>query len=754
MAYPKYALTQDGTDLVSAVTELVQSTSRSLILLTGSIYVTWHLVMWVSGSRILNRAFSLNAVILVLISALSLWLLSRRLTEALIIWQAGIGAVITLSIYASQRPEAVFFYALLPLVAVITLDWKAGLLVEGLVVGLVWGLSHSSLMPPLPSFYGLAAVMGGAFTGLLGWTATRTLLTTTHWSLFYYEQAREEMEEARDHRLELRQVQEDLIHANQELARLSDRLRAMYQVAEEARRAKEEFVANVSHELRTPLNMIIGFSEMITQSPQVYGTRLPPALLADITAIQRNSQYLAKLVDDVLDLSQVEAGRMALSKEWTSLQEIIDSAAHALRALFESKGLHLKIEVSPDVPQVFCDSTRIRQVVFNLLNNAGRFTEQGGVQVKAWREGDDVVVSVTDTGLGIAPEAQKRLFEPFEQLDGSIRRRHGGSGLGLSISKRFVEMHEGRIWMESEVGTGTTIYFAIPLETSPVTVAGDDSVGRWFSSYSEYEYKARTRRSKAPVPTVVPRFVLLDREEALQRLFSRYLTGMETVLVRDDDEAIRELTRSPAQALIVNVFPSEETSIPMEWLTHLPHGTPAITCRVPGEDEAVKQLGVARYLVKPVSREALLSTLKHLGEDVKSVLLVDDESEALQLFTRMLFSADCNYDVLQAKSGQRALSLLRQRQPDVMLLDLIMPVMDGFQVLREKRQDSAIRDIPVVVISSRDPAGEPIVSDSLTVTRNGGLSVRDLLACIQAVSQILSPSIQAADQGRPGKPAA
>jgi CheY-like chemotaxis protein len=497
--------------------------------------------------------------------------------------------------------------------------------------------------------------------------------------------------------------------------------------------------------------MIIGFSEMITQSPQVYGTRLPPTLLADITAIQRNSQHLARLVDDVLDLSQVEAGRMALNKEWASVPEIVDAATLAVRALFESKGLYLETEVPADLPPLFCDSTRIRQVVFNLLSNAGRFTEQGGVRVKAWLEGGQVVVSVTDTGPGIAPQDRERLFEPFQQVDGSIRRSHGGSGLGLNISKRFVEMHDGRIWMESEVGEGTTVCFSLPLETPPaVDLAGRDDARRWFSPYHPYEL--RPRRSKAPAPTVVPRFVLMDKGQALQRLFNRYLCDVETATVRDMDQALHELGRSPAQALVVNVSSFEDGSIPTEQVAGLPHSTPAVMCWVPGKDETARRLGVVQYLVKPVTRETLLSTLEGLGGGVQSVLLVDDEPQALQLFARMLSSADRSYDVLQAKNGQRALDLLRERQPDVMLLDLIMPGMDGFQVLQEKDQDPFIREIPVVVISSRDPTGVPIVSDTLTVTRSGGLSARDLLACVQAVSEILSPSARPVGPGQPENP--
>jgi signal transduction histidine kinase/CheY-like chemotaxis protein len=750
MEYRRRISAATRADLTLATKELVQSGLRNLILLTGGVYLAWYLVAVTSGAAKLSLAFLLIAAIIVLTGGLAFRLLSRRLLAAQVTWQAGLVVAITLAVYASQRTEMVLLYAILPLLAVVTVDWLAGLVTEVLVIGLVLWAAYSSAMPIVPTAYILVTAIGGAYAGLIGWAVIHTLLTVTQWSLFYAERAQKSLEEARERRLELKQTQEDLILANKELARLSDRLKAMYQVAQDARRAKEEFVANVSHELRTPLNMIIGFSDMITQSPRVYGISLPSALLADITAIQRNSQHLAKLVDDVLDLSQIEAERMVLDKEWTSLQEIIKTAAQALRALFQAKGLYLEIEVSSDVPQVFCDATRIRQVVFNLLSNAGRFTEQGGVRVKAWREENKVVVSVADTGPGIAQEDQIRLFEPFQQVDGSLRRHHGGSGLGLSISKRFVEMHEGRIWMESQLGVGTTIYFTIPAASPSRDVFADrDTALRWFSPYSEYEYRARARRSKIPAPTIAPRFVLLDSGQALQRLFTRYRHDIETILVRDMDEAIRELSRSPAQALVVHRSPLEESLIPMERLTDLPHGTPAVMCWMPGEDQRIRELGVAHYLVKPITREVLLSTLKSLGDNVRTVLLVDDHPEVLQLFVRMLSSAEREYDVIQAKSGQRALSLLRQRRPDVVLLDLLMPRMDGFQVLQEKAQDPSIRDIPVVVISSRDPTGAPIVSDTLTVTQGGGLSARDLMACIYALSKILSPSTQLGGQGQP-----
>ena len=218
----------------------------------------------------------------------------------------------------------------------------------------------------------------------------------------------------------------------------------------------------------------------------------------------------------------------------------------------------------------------------------------------------------------------------------------------------------------------------------------------------------------------------------------------------DVEGAIEELNRSPALGLIVNVPPGDQ--LPFLRLAHLSNGTPMLTCWVPGRDEAARRLGVGRYLVKPVTRGTLLSTVDELAQNAETVLLVDDEAEVLQLFTRIIRSASRNYQVLRAQTGQQALTLLRERRPDLMLLDLVMPGMDGWQVLREKNQDTAIKDIPVAVVSSRDPSSDPVMSDSLTVTRDGGLSVPVLLDCVRALTDVLAPSPRPGDRVQPETP--
>jgi len=584
----------------------------------------------------------------------------------------------------------------------------------------------------------VVALMG--MWGMVGltWLTLRPLLTAMQWYWSTYERNRRLLEQARDSQMQLKQTLEDLADANLQLTRLNRLAQAMRQAAEEARRAKEQFVANVSHELRTPLNMIIGFSEMIVQAPEVYSNDIPSTLLADLDVILRNSQYLSRLIDDVLDLSQIEAKQMALTKERVPFRDIVEAAMIAVRPLFDSKGLRLEAEIQEELPPVFCDHTRIRQVMLNLLSNAGRFTECGGVHVRAWQDGQHITTSVADTGPGIPAKAMDRLFQPFHQLDSSIRRHYGGSGLGLSISKRFIELHGGKVWFESEEGIGTTFFFRLPIDR-PVPI--DSNTSRWFSPYLQHE--ERTWPSMAPVPVIRPRFIVLETGHALQRLLTRYLDGAEIVPVTSLPEAIQGLTHMPTQALLVNDMSVSKTLQCFSECTALPYGTPAIICSVPGACEAAGALGISDYLVKPVSRDALLAALDRLKLKGKTLLVVDDETEALRLFRRMLISSERGYRVLRATDGRRAMNILCEQRVNAILLDLVMPKMDGFRFLAEKSQDPALRKIPVVVISARDPAGQPIVSNALAVTQRGGLSMPQLLACAEAISRILSTAGQA-----------
>ena len=240
------------------------------------------------------------------------------------------------------------------------------------------------------------------------------------------------------------------------------------------------------------------------------------------------------------------------------------------------------------------------------------------------------------------------------------------------------------------------------------------------------------------MPTLTERFVVVDAEATLPRLLERYLPQAQIDQCADLPTALAAVQRSPAQALVINHSPL--APLPKDALSTLPFGTPVITCWLPGEQEAARRLGVVEYLIKPLTRDHLLAALARLGAAIKTVLVVDDEEDELHLFARMLESNGQGYAILQVTNGHRALDMLRSRRPDVLLLDLMMPGMSGFQVLAEKAQDPAIAPIPVIVISSLDPTGDPLAGNTLTITQGTGLSQRNLIAAIQAMGQILAPA--------------
>jgi signal transduction histidine kinase/ActR/RegA family two-component response regulator len=739
-------------DFYSGTVDIIDASFRSLIYTFIGISLFGYLLTnlttyWVKLPQVTALLF-----MIAIISLVSYLFIPKSLLAAQITWLVGICLTITVAIKLLGIPQIAYLYSFLPLLGAITLSWQWGGVVLLMIFGLVLIPGDVIVVTPLHDPMSIIILAGGAIGLAIGSTIVQSLMTNTQWAVTNYIRADKEMEFMRTQRQELMQIQSDYALANKELARLTDRLEAMQQIAEESRRTKEEFVANVSHELRTPLNMILGFSEIIMKSPQVYGDSIPQALLADIAAIERNSQHLAKLVDDVLDLSQIEAGKMALSKEWASIQQIVNEAVVAVGALFESKGLYLTVEAGDDLPAVFCDTTRIRQVVINLLGNAGRFTEVGGVNIRMWAEKDQIVVSVTDTGTGISTEDQNRIFQPFQQVGNFLRHHKGGSGLGLSISKQFIEMHGGKMWLESTLDHGTTFFFAIPnrVHVSIDAIGGEDEARRWFNPY--FEYEPRTRRANLPMTNIPVRYVLLEEENTLDRYFHRYLESVEICSVRSIEDAIEELRRSPAQALIINLPGAKESVSIRNHLADIPFGTPVILCWIPGKGEAARKLGVFEYMIKPVSRQDIDGAIQRLNVPIKTILVVDDDPEILQLITRMFTINENHYQILQAMNGQRALQIMRKRKPDLILMDLMMPGMDGFEVLEEKRTDPTIRDIPVFAVSSRNPVGETVISDMMTVYRGNGLSIQEVLSCIQNLGSVLAPSGHTADPGHAKSP--
>ena len=686
---------------------------------------------------------------LVVVAGISFWLVGRNLAAGSALWLAGFAGM---CLFAQIQFPAVplrLLWMILPFMVVILFKPWAGILTGLAVASVLAGTNLHKGMGIFSDMITQITLLGAGILGLVGWAAVGPFNRITFWAVYYSNRTQLTLAESSERQEVLFQTQADLVQANEEMARLNQRLKELQHATEEARQAKTEFVANVSHEFRAPLNMIIGFSEIIARSPRAYGSKIPSPLLADIATIQRNATHLARLVDDVLDLSQIETGRMAISREVSQIPPIVEGAVAVVRSLFESKGLYLEVSLAPDMPSVYCDPIRIRQILVNLLSNAGRFTQTGGVRLIGEVVTNEIILRVTDTGEGIAKEDQQRLFQPFQQAKSSIRRELSGSGLGLNISKHFVELHGGRIWLESELGLGTTINFTLPLDP-PKPYQPSSPTRRWVNEYASRE--RRSRPSFAPLPDLSPHLMVLESGSTLSRLFARYAGEFTCLPVTAWERVFSEISHSPVQALLVNT-PALLTPDNLAGITHqasqIQDGTPVLSCWLPGREEIATELGAIDYLIKPVAPHILLEHVQALTAPVRRILIVEDDPDLLQLYLRTLAASPAGYKVMRAENGQEALEMTRNNRPDLVILDLILPEMNGYEFLREKRTEIEIRDIPVMIVSSTDPVSEARTAETLLLHRRGGLGVQELTELSRALSLILSPAGPLAGPAQP-----
>ncbi|MGH2461361.1 MAG: ATP-binding protein, partial [Chloroflexota bacterium] len=335
-------------------------------------------------------------------------------------------------------------------------------------------------------------------------------------------------------------------------------------------------------------------------------------------------------------------------------------------------------------------------------------------------DGGDIRVSVADTGIGIAPEDLPKVFEEFRQLDGSLRRRAGGSGLGLAVSKQFVELHGGSIWVESQVGQGTVFHFTLPHRDNVVAVA---SSGDWLI----WDQRMAARRAPAPEVRVV------STDPGAARVFERYLDGYRV----SGYPCLNDLPPptapdSLAHDTCVVVAPSlQEGWREVSAWDGGAKGMPIVICALPTRRDLARELGVADYLVKPVAREQVSQALGRIEQPRPSILIIDDDPDMLRLLGRMARVTRPGSRVWLAEGGDAAIAILRSRRPDVVLLDLLMPGLDGYAVLRDIRSDARLRDVPVIVITARGEEEEAVTAGMIGITRRGGLPVGDLMRCLR-----------------------
>ena len=705
----------NGNPYLEDIHWLQANTLDRVVTASIAVGVAWYAYcVWVLD--ILDRRLWLGPACLA-VSSLLAWWSTRRCGTVVGAWASVISVALSLSLaaWAFADPWLLLFLALPVGMASLLLGFGAGF---GAAVATTLALVAVTLFwPAVPARVAWFTAILSSLVALLLWVAMYPLRTAMGWAWTSYERSRQQTAALMEQRGRLNQTVKDLNAAYARLDAMARELEHARQAADEGRRLKAQFAANISHELRTPLNLIIGFSEMMALNPHVYDQPLPPSYRSDVQSIYHNAQHLASLIDDVLDLSQVEAGRMGLAEELTSLARVASEAASAVSNLFESKGLTLTMDVPGDLPVVAVDRTRIRQVLINLLGNAARFTERGGVTVTATANEKEITVSVADTGIGIAEEDIPKAFEEFRQLDGTIRRRSGGSGLGLAISKKFVELHGGRMWVRSQVGKGTTFYFTLPRRA--------DAASRPLPP--EWETWART----TPNTPEHRSLVIVDRQRIVTRLLQRHLDGYRAFPVETLNQARQHMAEGRVDALLVVASDGEDPpELADACLEDLPD-VPVAIC-TPRNGAKARVAGVVGHLVKPISQDRLLHALAALDGEVRSVLIVDDDPEVVRLLSRMLRLAPRPLAVMKAFNGQEALDLMRKRRPGAVLLDILMPVMDGYAVCRHMKADERLRNVPVILISAQDPGEEVLATAQVRFTQRRGLTSGETIRCLKA----------------------
>lgn len=552
--------------------------------------------------------------------------------------------------------------------------------------------------------------------------ATRPLKQSVQSTFIGWSRARQALEEVRVRRAELYRVVRALEEATYRIERMNNELLVARREAEEARALKARFVATVSHELRGSLNLILGFSRLMVLSPEKYGEPLPPTYRADVATIYRSSQHLLALVDDILDLSQIEARHLPLVRDRVDLGiDVIEKAASIIGPLIERKGLQLRVEVAADLPWILADPVRLRQVLLNLLNNSIRFTERGSITIRAQRSESAIVVSVADTGVGIPPEEMGRLFQEFHQVQAPETVESTGTGLGLAICKYLVELHGGHIWAESQVGQGTTLHFTLPLP-------GTQEVGSLMRTTGG-EKEARAYAS----------CLVVHDDPGIVRLFARYIEGYPIVGVARADEAIHLVEEIHPRAILTTPQVAEEI---FELLSQTPYDVPIITCNLPRAIENLEVAGEMSYLIKPIAPEALTALMRQVERDGETtVLLVDDEPDAVRLLERMLNTLPHTYRILKAYDGQQALAVMRETVPDIVFIDIAMPGIDGKQTVARMRKEERLQEVPVVFVSARDWQQDKVaLCTPLSLRCREPVEIARGVQCLQALLQAVKPN--------------
>lgn len=684
-----------------------------LVVITGAFAWVW--IGYNLQLNLMGRAVGLLLMLVVVITAgVVVWLHQRHYLAAVSIYLAAQLFFINFLIWYNHN--LVLGFTFIPTIVI------AGALVGplgafGVAIAAIG--SQFGLMMLWPELAAAGSSLGGliflqALTALVSSQAALGLYGALESAEASARHASHSAEEARRHRGQLQRTLKSLDITHKQLQRANAELFEARNLADQALHFKARFAAKVSHELRTSLNLILGFSETMAFAQESYGLKLPSPYLRDVTEIYRNSRHLLALVDDILDLSKLEAGRMGLRLEPVNLAEVLHESLDMVRPLIETKGLVLLDEISPHLPAINLDRVRISQVLLNLLSNATRMTTWGTITVRGALTDDGITVQVSDTGPGIKPDDLARVFEEFRQLDNS-----GGvsstTGLGLTVSQQIIELHGGKLWVESVYGEGSTFSFFLPVNV-----------------VAEALHFSRAA-PVGPSQTLQPALVVLAEAESDEiKLLQRHLEGYELAVAQTWEEAQRLVVQVSARAVIFN-----EAYAPTAATPSLP--VPLIFCSLPGPKQSQQNLQVDHYLQKPITTQALQSALAKTAPQAHSLLIVDDDPSAVRMLEQMVKSGQKPYQVFRAYNGQEALSRIQAQPPDALILDLVMPNGDGYGLISALKENPATARLPIIVASGQ-AVEETWDSGTIAISSEAGFSPTETLNYLQALVSVIPPT--------------
>jgi CheY-like chemotaxis protein/signal transduction histidine kinase len=520
----------------------------------------------------------------------------------------------------------------------------------------------------------------------------------------------------------IRQQNEDLDRLANELARSKrveeDRSRQL----EEGARLKSEFLANFSHEIRTPLNGILGYCDLLLREE---GARLTPHGRRDLNVVKSNAKTLLALINDILDLSKIEAGRVDVVRERVDLASVVDECVATVRELLKGKEVTVGADVDAAARTIFSDSLKVRQVLLNLLSNAAKFTDSGEILVEARAEGSTLIISVEDTGAGIPPDQLEHIFEKFRQVDGSSTRKVGGTGLGLAIVREVSRVLGGNVELISTLGRGSKFIVTLP---DALDAAG-----------SAVPVSPRAVQKPITSPAgEAPLVLIIDDDPMIVSLLTGELEkeGFRVMSVGDGVSGLAAVRQHRPTTVVLDIhLPRLDGWSVLSELKNDPATLHIPVLIVSVEEERARgfSFGACDFLVKPFEPERLVEVVRrNIADATGTVLVVDDEAQARELVVRNLRAV--GFGCQEARDGEDALLKTRVINPSLMVLDLMMPRMDGFEVLAALRAEGS--KVPVIVLTGKslDTDEEATLRAGLAhVVRKGGLALDAVVSQAKAL---------------------